>query len=223
MSQTSFLYPFLRSDGSTDPGVGAQNDPDHLLAELAQAARSSWTSGEILDGQTLAANDHRIHEAAGLIAGCAAELRRVFVVGNGGSACDAERFIRLLRPSIDARSLLDSVVVTAIANDVGVERMFDRQIETFVRPSDVVVAFTTSGTSANILAALARARRQGAHTIAFAGYGGASLAASPNVEVCLTVESSSVHRIQEAQGTLSSALVEQIAQAQAQAKAKAEQ
>lgn len=212
MIQPSFLYPFLDGDSSTNPAHRPQGDPDDTaLVELARAARSSWTFGEILDEETLAANTERIQEAATLIAACAARSRRVFVVGNGGSACDAERFVRLLKPSIMAQSLLDSVVITALANDVGADRIFDRQIETFVQAYDVVVAFSTSGTSANILAALARARRQGAHTIVLAGYGGAELPANPNVDVCLTVESSSVHRIQEAQGALSAKLAERVA------------
>ena len=212
MNQPSFLYPFLERSSSPDPAVGATTmrgfPDDGVLAELAGAARTSWTSGEILDGETLAANQERIQAAAELVAECAAKSRRVFVVGNGGSACDAERFVRLLKPSINVQSLMDSVVITALANDVGADRIFDRQIETFVKPSDVVVAFSTSGTSANILAALARARRQEAHTIVFAGYGGAELPTNPNVDVCLTVDSSSVHRIQEAQGALSWALAE---------------
>lgn len=207
----SFLYPFLEtaseldSVGNDDGGVD-----DDTLAQLANAARDNWTVGEHLDQESLTTNAARLREAATLIATCTTAGRRVFTVGNGGSASDAERFVRLLKPTVRAQPLLDSVVITALANDVGADRIFDRQIETYVQPSDVVVAFSTSGTSPNILAALARARRQGAHTIVFAGYGGAALPANPNVDVCITVASSSVHRIQEAQGALSAALAENV-------------
>ena len=228
VNEPNFLYPFLGSGGPSNPSTPTTTTAtatttaktqsftesslaDDALAELAAAARSSWNFGDFLDEDTRIENEHCIDEAARLIVGCTKMSKRVFVVGNGGSACDAERLVRLLKPSVEARPLLDSVVITALANDVGAERIFDRQIETFVKTSDVVVAFTTSGTSTNILNALARARRQGAHTIVFAGYGGAALPSSPNVDVCLSVKSSSVHRIQEAQGALSFALVERVA------------
>jgi D-sedoheptulose 7-phosphate isomerase len=223
VNEPSFLYPFLGSSGSsnsskstststsTTQSVTESSLADAALAELAAAARSSWNSGDALDEATIIENDQFLDEAARLIVDCAKRSKRVFVVGNGGSACDAERLVRLLKPSIEARPLLDSVVITALANDVGAERIFDRQIETFVKRSDVVVAFSTSGTSTNILNALSRARRQGAHTIVFAGYEGADLPSNPNVNVCLSVKSSSVHRIQEAQGALSFALVERVA------------
>ena len=216
MNETSFLYPFLEVSSPATPLLSASPaagyPDDRALEELAGAARSAWIAGDILDDQTVAANSEQIRQAAELIMTCATTSRRIFAIGNGGSACDAERFARLLNPSVRVRSLLDSVVITALANDVGADRIFDRQIETFVQRADVVVAFSTSGTSANILGALARARRKGAHTVVFAGYGGAGLPTNPNVDVCLTVESSSVHRIQEAQGALSSALAQRVAQ-----------
>lgn len=224
VNEHSFLYPFLGSGVPSKPSTPTTTTTtaktqsftesslaDDALAELAAAARSSWNSGDVLDEETRTENEQCIDEAAGLIVGCTKLSKRVYVVGNGGSACDAERLVRLLKPSVEALPLLDSVVITALANDVGAERIFDRQIETFVKSSDVVVAFSTSGTSTNILHALARARRLGAHTIVFAGYGGAALPSNPNVDVCLSVRSSSVHRIQEAQGALSLALVEMVA------------
>lgn len=216
MSEPLFLYPFLGVE-TTDRAADAEHTEAHAgfpddgaIAELAESARSSWTIGHVLDEETLVSNSDRINDAATLIAGCTEASRRVFVIGNGGSACDAQRFARLLNPVVRVQPLLDSVVITALANDVGADRIFDRQIETFVHQTDVVVAFSTSGTSNNIVTALARARRQGAYTIVFAGYGGAGLPNNPNVDVCLTVESSSVHRIQEAQGALSSALADRV-------------
>ncbi len=212
MSEPSFLYPFLESSSPANllrSGALAPSYPDDgILTELADAARSAWIAGDILDHETVTANCEQIHRAAELIMSSATTSRRTFVIGNGGSACDAERFERLLNPSLKVRPLLDSAVITALANDVGADRIFDRQIETFVQQTDVVVAFSTSGTSTNILGALARSRRQGAHTIVFAGYGGAGLPTNPNVDVCLSVNSSSVHRIQEAQGALSLAVAE---------------
>ena len=207
MSDTSFLYPFLSGNGPASPDQTAVRV---VADELAAAARASWAAGEILDQATLRANDGSLDLAVSLVTECSTRRGRVFVIGNGGSACDARRLVRLLRPSIEALALLDPAVVTAVANDVGTERVFARQIDSFVRLADVVIAFTTSGTSPNILGALAQARRRGAHTIVFTGYGGAALPANPDVDVCLSVESSSVHRIQEAQGALTMELVSRI-------------
>ena len=88
--------------------------------------------------------------------------------------------------------------------------MFARQIESIAQAGDVVVVFTTSGTSANIIEAVVAAKRAGAATVAFAGYNGGALGAHPDVDVCLRVDSSSVHRIQETQGALSDALTTMI-------------
>jgi D-sedoheptulose 7-phosphate isomerase len=206
VSNSSFLYPFLSEGSSAKTPEGL--DP----SELIDAARESWAVGVALDAETLAANDDRINDAAHLITATAANKGRVFVIGNGGSASDAQRMVRLLGDSVSARTLLDPVVMSALANDVGATQIFVRQIETFARPGDVVVTFTTSGTSANIVAALSTARRSGASTVAFAGYNGGVLREHSDVTVCLRVDSSSVHRIQEAQGALTNELVQRIRQ-----------
>jgi D-sedoheptulose 7-phosphate isomerase len=205
MTTSSFLYPFL-SDGSPKTPEGV--DP----TELINAARESWAVGVALDAETLAANDDRINAAAQLITAATANEGRVFVIGNGGSASDAQRLVRLLGDLVSARTLLDPVVMSALANDVGAPQIFARQIETFARTGDVVVAFTTSGTSANIVAACGAARRRVASTVAFAGYNGGVLREHSDVNVCLGVDSSSVHRIQEAQGAMTDELVRRIHQ-----------
>lgn len=202
MSQ-SFLYPFLAKDK-------AAIDAPLQISELISSARRMWEECDDKEAETLLANDTRLHAASSLIARAAENRAHVLVIGNGGSASDAERLVRLLPRPVNARALLDPVVLTALANDVGATRMFDRQIETFARESDVVIAFSTSGTSSNVLAGLARAHQQGAHTIAFAGYDGASLKDSADVDVCLSVASTSVHRIQESQGALATELAERV-------------
>ena len=209
MSTRSFLYPFL-DEGS----VSAASAPVDV-SELIDAARESWAVGVALDRETLARNHDPIRDAASLITTASANQNRVFVIGNGGSASDAQRLVRLLGDTVPARTLIDPVVISALANDVGATQIFARQIETFVRPGDVVVAFTTSGTSANIVAALAAARRQGATTVAFAGYNGGILREHSDVDICLVVDSTSVHRIQEAQSTLANEIVRRIHQPEA--------
>ena len=111
--------------------------------------------------------------------------RHVFVVGNGGSAADAQHIAgellgryKLDRPALPVTALsTDTSTLTAIANDLGYERIFARQLEGLAQPGDVVWALSTSGSSPNILAAARTARDRGAVMIGFTGQAGAKLAA----------------------------------------------
>lgn len=126
------------------------------------------------------------------------------MLGNGGSAADAQHIAAELlgRFKRDRRALpalaltTDSSTLTAIANDVGYERVFARQIEGLVCKGDVVWALSTSGNSPNVVAALHAARAQGATTIGFTGQTGGSMAAS--CDLVLRVPHASSDRIQEA-------------------------
>jgi D-sedoheptulose 7-phosphate isomerase len=111
---------------------------------------------------------------------------RVYTLGNGGSAADAQhnaaellgRFKRE-RVALPAIALTtDSSTLTAIANDIGYERTFARQLEGLVRPGDVVWGISTSGNSANVVAAVRLASQQGALVIGFTGQTGGTMAAS---------------------------------------------
>ena len=106
--------------------------------------------------------------------------KKVLWFGNGGSAADAQhlaaelsgRFLRD-RPGYPSEALsVNPSAVTAIANDYGYENVFARQVEAFAQPGDVVVGFTTSGNSRNVVYGLEAARRRGALAIAFSGNGG---------------------------------------------------
>ncbi|MDP9017776.1 MAG: D-sedoheptulose 7-phosphate isomerase [Candidatus Eremiobacteraeota bacterium] len=105
---------------------------------------------------------------------------KVLWMGNGGSAADAQhlaaefsgRFLRERRGYPSESLSVNPSAVTAISNDYGYDRVFARQVEAFVKPGDVVVGITTSGTSKNIVVALEEAKKLGAVTIAFTGNGG---------------------------------------------------
>ena len=109
---------------------------------------------------------------------------RVYVIGNGGSAADAQHIAAELlgRYKTDRRALpalaltTDSSTMTAISNDLGFERVFSRQLEGLVRPGDVVWLLSTSGNSPNILAAARTAAERGALVIGFTGQSGGELA-----------------------------------------------
>jgi len=128
--------------------------------------------------------------------------------GNGGSASDAlhlsaELVVRLrdTRPGLAALALSSNPsVLTAAANDFGFEQVFARQIESLVAKDDVVVALSTSGTSANIVRAMEVGRTRGAYLVALTGETGGSLAGK--VDLLLNVPSRDPQRIQEAHVTI---------------------
>lgn len=217
MTATDFLYPFLSGDstavtaGHNDGnGEGIPARRSALLTDLARSAGAKWEASMTATADALDANEGALLAAANVVRSAG----RVLVAGNGGSSCDADRFVRLLATSSDHRTLsltADPAVLTALANDIGVERIFARLVEAYGRPGDALVVFSTSGQSPNLLAALEMAHRRGLRTIAFAGYGGGRFTNNDDVDVAIVVDDSSVHRIQEAQATLVDTLVDALA------------
>jgi D-sedoheptulose 7-phosphate isomerase len=114
-------------------------------------------------------------------------------------------------------SLTDDIAtLTALANDVGFELVFARQLAAAARPSDVALGLSTSGGSANVLRGFAAARERGLLTIGLAGYSGgpmAEAAARGEIDHLFVMPSASVHRIQEAQTTTYHVLWELVQQA----------
>ena len=162
----SFLYPFL-GERETD-----------LEAVVADVRRSILMKAEEigeLRAQTLTEGRETLLAAAEALRGAG----RVLALGNGGSATDATDLVadlqRAGRAAIDLTA--DPAILTAIANDVGVEAIFARQVIAYGRAGDALLALSTSGGSANVIAALAEARRRGLVTIAFVGYDGGRIAA----------------------------------------------
>jgi D-sedoheptulose 7-phosphate isomerase len=128
---------------------------------------------------------------------------RLFTMGNGGSACDAEHAaVEFMHPILEKRRPLpahalagSTALVTAIGNDRDFSRLFIEQIELFGSEDDAVLGVSTSGVSANVNRALAGARAHGLLTIGFAGRDGGKM-----VELCdhcFVVPSWSIHRVQE--------------------------
>jgi D-sedoheptulose 7-phosphate isomerase len=151
-------------------------------------------------GEQAAVLDH----IAAVIADCFRGGRRVYTLGNGGSAADAQhiacellgRFKRE-RTALPAIALTtDTSTLTAIANDLGYEHVFARQIEGRVQPGDVVWALSTSGDSPNVLAAVRAAAARGAIVIGFTGQTGGQLA--PLCTHAFRAPHTSSDRIQEA-------------------------
>jgi D-sedoheptulose 7-phosphate isomerase len=128
---------------------------------------------------------------------------RLFCFGNGGSACDAQHLAEELvarykreRAPLPATALAaDGSVLTCIGNDFGFADVFSRQVRAHVRAGDMVVGFTTSGRSENVVRALAVARELRATTVLFTG--GDGRPAIEHADHALVVPSSSTARVQE--------------------------
>ena len=129
---------------------------------------------------------------------------KLFFMGNGGSAADAQHLAAELigrfkaeRRALPAIALAtDTSILTALSNDYDYAIIFSRQLEALCKPSDVVVGITTSGNSKNVLKGIEKAKQIGAYTIGLTGSAGGLLASL--VDLCLCVPSENVARIQEA-------------------------
>jgi D-sedoheptulose 7-phosphate isomerase len=196
---TGFLYPFIDAE---------ERDASTLIADLASSAKAKMEASRSLRAATLERCAGIVSNAAAAMADSFGQGGRLFAFGNGGSAADAEGTVELFRnpPSgraLAALSLVDNrAVLTALANDVGYELVFSRQLIAHARPQDIALGFSTSGGSVNVLGAFEEASRRRMVTVGLCGYEGGAMASSDAVEHCLVVRSDSIHRIQEAQDAL---------------------
>lgn len=154
--------------------------------------------------------DRVASEQAGAVADLAARYESVlrgggtlFFAGNGGSAADAQHIAaeyvvryQTTRPGLSAIALTtDTSVLTACANDLGFDEVFARQVESFVRPGDLLVLHSTSGESPNVIRAAQSAKARGVPVVAFLGKSGGPLKAL--ADVALVVPADETARIQE--------------------------
>jgi D-sedoheptulose 7-phosphate isomerase len=141
---------------------------------------------------------------------------RVYTFGNGGSAADAQhfvgevlgRYLRERRPLPASALSVDPSVLTCISNDYSFDDVFARQVLALARPGDVVIGYTTSGRSENVVRGLAAAREVGATTLLFTGGDGGS--AAEHADHALVVPSTTTARIQEMHLLLTHLVIEQV-------------
>ena len=205
---SSFLYPFLAE---------TETDLESVIEDVRRSALIKAAEISELRRQTLGENRDQL-------AVCAIELRaaleaggRVLACGNGGSATDATDLVADLRYPPEGWSALraidlteDASILTAIANDVGTEQIFQRQVIAYGREGDALVVLSTSGNSLNLIAALVEARKRGLATVAFVGYDGGRIAAEALADHVIVTRSQHIPRIQEAQASAYHALRELI-------------
>jgi D-sedoheptulose 7-phosphate isomerase len=183
---------------------GPTPTPGELREKILRKCRESATTKE----QFFTENADRIAECCKALARAFDSGGRLFVMGNGGSSCDAAHVaVEFMHPIIEKRPALpavalntDTALLTAVGNDQDFSLAFAKQLKMLGRPGDIAVGISTSGKSANVNRALQAARELGMLTVGFSGRDGGRM---PELcDWCFTVPSFSIHRIQETHETL---------------------
>jgi len=195
----AFLYPFL---GQQKQGTG-ELIPEVAASILMKAADDSRLR------ERMAAAAQEIWDTSAAIAGRVARGGKLILFGNGGSATDANDWaIDCVLPPpglhpVPAVSLaLEPANITAVANDVGSELIFLRQMIAQARPQDVAIGISTSGGSRNIIMALEEARKRKLLTVALLGYDGGEIRRRGLADHALVVPCDYIPRIQEVQASV---------------------
>jgi D-sedoheptulose 7-phosphate isomerase len=200
VGESGFLYPFL---GTTKQGT------THLVGEVASSILMKVHDDTRLREQVA-------HEEAEQIGAATLAIHerlrlggKIIVFGNGGSATDANDFaIDCVLPpsgyrSIPAVSLsLEPANITAVANDIGTDAIFLRQLIAQARPEDIALGISTSGGSRNIIMALEEARKRGQLTVALLGYDGGEIKRKALADFPIVVNCDYIPRIQEVQASI---------------------
>jgi D-sedoheptulose 7-phosphate isomerase len=197
----SFLYPFLGE---------REHDLDAVLADVRRSVVMKAEDVQQLRARTLSEGSASLRAAAEALRQAFGRGGRLLALGNGGSATDAmdltADFVSApaqhdwpARRALDLTA--DTAIITALANDIGSDAIFSRQVIAYGRPGDVLLSLSTSGNSSSVVSALAQARRQGLATVALVGYDGGRVAAERLADQIVISPSQHIPRIQEAQAT----------------------
>jgi D-sedoheptulose 7-phosphate isomerase len=197
---SGFLYPFL---GTEKQGTG------DLVAEVASSILMKVHDDATLRAQVAREEADQIGNTALAIHERLGRGGKLILFGNGGSATDANDFaIDCVLPptryhSVPAVSLsLEPANITAIANDIGTDAIFLRQLIAQGRPEDVAIGISTSGGSRNIIMALEEARKRNMLTIALLGYDGGEIKRKRLADFPVVVSCDYIPRIQEVQASI---------------------
>lgn len=157
--------------------------PERIAAQLTE-------SQQVLTFFNTAENINRIVEAAQLMVHAIQSGGKIISCGNGGSMCDAMHFAEELsgryrqdRPAIAALSISDPSHISCVGNDYGFDFIFSRYIEGVGNSTDVLLAISTSGNSANVLHAIEAAKSKGMKVIGLTGKDGGKMANECDIEI----------------------------------------
>jgi D-sedoheptulose 7-phosphate isomerase len=197
---SEFLYPFL--------GQQKQETKD-LAAEVASSIQVKVRDDARLREQVAAEQAEQISSTAHAMHERFTRGGKLIIFGNGGSATDANDWaIDCVMPPegyqpVPALSLaMEPANITAVANDVGTEVIFLRQLVAQLRPEDVAIGISTSGGSRNVIMALEEARKQGLLTVALLGYDGGEILRRGLADFPVVIHSDYIPRIQEVQASV---------------------
>jgi len=206
---SSFLYPFLAE---------REQQLEPVVQDVRRSALMKAQEIGELRAQTLGENGEVLIAAAAALRASFERGGKLLALGNGGSATDAMDAVadfrsadagRTRRTAIDLTE--DASILTAIANDIGTDALFSRQVIAYGLAGDALLALSTSGNSGNVIEALAEARRRGVMTIAMVGYDGGRVAAQALADHVVITRSEHIPRIQEAQASAYHVLRELVA------------
>ncbi len=199
VGETEFLYPFL---GREKQGT------DDLIVEVANSIQMKVHDDSVLRERVAREQADQISKVAVAIHDRLQRGGKLILFGNGGSATDANDWaIDCVLPpngyqSIPAVSLsMEPANITAVANDIGTEAVFLRQLIAQAQPEDVAIGISTSGGSRNIIMALAEARKRNMLTVALLGYDGGEILRRGLVDFPVVVPCDYIPRIQEVQAS----------------------
>jgi D-sedoheptulose 7-phosphate isomerase len=197
---SGFLYPFLG---------GGQQDMSAVVLDVAASIHAKAADDERLRERVAQDQADKIAETIAAVRDRLDRGSALLFFGNGGSATDANDWaLDCIAPPPGSRPIralslsMEPAVLTAIANDVGRDAMFLRQVIAQGRPGDVAVALSTSGGSTNIIAALAEARQRDLLTVALLGYDGGEIARRRLADCTIVVPCDYIPRIQEVQASI---------------------
>ncbi|MDQ3507025.1 MAG: SIS domain-containing protein [Actinomycetota bacterium] len=197
---SSFLYPML---GNREQKL------EKVIKEVQTSMLQKMEEVNNMRAAVAETESESIAETAVAVAERIERGGKIIAFGNGGSATDANDLVSdCVAPpegfsSIPAVSLsAEPANITAIANDIGTEAIFTRQLIAHARPEDVAVGISTSGGSANILSTLSEARKRNLLTIGLVGYDGGRIVSEGLTDHALVVRSDYIPRIQEVQASV---------------------
>ncbi|MFL6448176.1 MAG: SIS domain-containing protein [Bryobacteraceae bacterium] len=200
VGEAGFLYPFLGRE---------KQETDTILDQVADSIRTKAKDDASLRTRVAREEAEQIAAAAIAIGERVRRGGKLILFGNGGSATDANDWaLDCIAPpsgfdAIPAVSLaFEPANITALANDVGIEVVFLRQLAAHACPQDIAVAISTSGGSKNVIAALEEARKRGLLTLALLGYDGGEIVRRGLADHTLVVRSDYIPRIQEVQASI---------------------
>lgn len=221
---TSFLYPFLHersaadrsaADRSADPHTDPRAATAAVVGEVEESARRKADDVIALRRAFIEEQEDDLIGAAVAMADRFRDGGRLLAFGCGGSATDALDIVHdFLSPRSAGRPLpalslvADTAIITAVANDVGFDNVFVRQLISYGRAGDIAVGISTSGNSRSLLDGFRHARRAGLLTVGILGYDGGEAIRSGALDHALVVRSDYIPRVQEAQATICHALRE---------------